>query len=394
MFCISCGSFIAIGSRTKALAAAQPFSGPPPVPGDADVDVSLPLVAGVAPLGSYSVEAQRRATRRTRTMTAVASVVMAMVVGGAAIYLASPLSDRGGVPETAAVVPASAMPQPTDQTAGVSGISIEPQTVLVEPEPVVAQPEPVVEEPEPVVEEPAAVIESEPIGAEPAQPVEPVRPVEPAPVRETEPVVEAVPAAQPQRLPETEQTAPESTVEEAAVPTDAAAPPRPAVREAQDTPVTTAGGWVCEGAVTIDDSRVREWSLGRVSFRVRPGFERVVLQLERAGPGSGAPASLTAAAVPTTRVRGLLPGVRMPASGKTTIGLQLDDGFAGNLALRGYNPSGLVTIKEFSVYPSGRDGKDVLISAVQDACFRVRVPAWSDPSNSLRRAQILIDVKP
>ena len=158
--------------------------------------------------------------------------------------------------------------------------------------------------------------------------------------------------------------------------------------------MTTAGGWVCEGAVTIDDSRVREWSLGRVSFRVRPGFERVVLHLERAGQGSGAPASLRAAAVPTTRVRGLLPGVSKPATGKTTIGLQLDDGFAGNLALRGYDPSGLATIKEFSVYPSGRDGKDVLISAVQDACFRVRVPAWSDPSSSLRRAEILIDVKP
>lgn len=377
MFCISCGSFIAIGSRTKALAAAQPFSGPPPVPGDADVDVSLPLVAGVAPLGSYSVEAQRRATRRTRTMTAVASVVMAMVVGGAALYLASPLSDRGGVPETAAVVPASALPEPTDQTAGVSGISIEPQTVLVEPEPAVAQPEPVVADPEPVLEEPEPVVqEPQPIVAEPAQPVEPLAPVEPATVMQTE------------------QMAPESTVEEAAVPADAAAPSRPAVREAQDRSVTTAGGWVCEGAVTIDDSRVREWSLGRVSFRVRPGFERVVLHLERAGQGSGAPASLRAAAVPTTRVRGLLPGVIKPATGKTTIGLQLDDGFAGNLALRGYTPSGLATIKEFSVYPSGRDGKDILISAVQDACFRVRVPAWSDPSNSLRRAEILIDVKP
>ncbi len=161
-----------------------------------------------------------------------------------------------------------------------------------------------------------------------------------------------------------------------------------------DTPVTTAGGWVCGGEVSLDDSRVRAWSLGRVSFRARPGYERVVLHLERAGQGSGAPPSLKAAVVPTTRVRGLLPGVSKPSSGKTTIGIQLDDGFGGNLGLRSYDPSGLATIKEFSVYPAGRDGKNVLISAVQDACFRVRVPAWNDPSDSLRRAEIHIDVKP
>ena len=360
MFCVSCGSFIAIGSRTKAVPAALPFSGPPPVPGDADVDVSLPFVEGVAPLGSYSVEAQRLATRRTRTMTAVVSVVMAMVVGGAALYLASPLSDRGGVPQTAAVVLPSSAPTPTeaslpeDRTTAVSGLALEP-----EPLPAVAI---------------DATTDLEPLAAlEPLAEPQPLAAAEPEP----QPVVESIAAAKP-----------EPVVEEVA------APAEPTLRRIDDAPVVTAGGWVCDGTLTIDDSRLREWSLGRVSFRVRPGFERVVLHLERAGQGAGDPASVTAQAVASTRVRNILPGVNKPSSGKTTIGLRLDDGFAGNLALRSYRPSGLATIQEFSVYPSGRDGRNVLISTASDGCFRVRVPAWNDASNSVRRAEIHIDVKP
>ncbi len=110
-----------------------------------------------------------------------------------------------------------------------------------------------------------------------------------------------------------------------------------------DTASSYAGGWFCEGAVVIDDSRVRDWSLGRVSFRARPGFERVVLHLERAGNGSGDPASIRAEAIPIARVRSEVPGVVRPSNGKTTIALGLDDGFTGNLGLRGYRPSGLAS---------------------------------------------------
>jgi len=98
--------------------------------------------------------------------------------------------------------------------------------------------------------------------------------------------------------------------------------------------------------------------------------------------------------MPSARVRAEVPGVIRPTSGRTTIALQLADGFTGNLGLRGYRPSGLATITEFSVYPRGRDGRNVLISTTSDGCLRVRVPAWSDPSGSVRRGDVIIDLKP
>ena len=47
-----------------------------------------------------------------------------------------------------------------------------------------------------------------------------------------------------------------------------------------------------------------------------------------------------------------------------------------------------------SVYPAGRDGRNVVISADTGGCYRLRVPAWDDPSGSLRRAEIYLDIKP
>ena len=338
MFCASCGSFIAIGSRTKAAPSALPFSGPPPVPGDADVDASLPFVEGAMPLGSYSVEAQRRATRRTRTMTAVASIAMAMVVGGAALYLASPLSERGGVPQTAAVVAPPLGPEPTDPTTVVSGISIEPPAVVIEPEPVAVEPKPAVVEPIVVEPEPVAVVREEPEVA-------------------------------------TEVLGTEATGSE-------------------QERAGYNGGWVCEGEIVLEDSRVRNWSLGRVSFRPRDGFDRVVFHLDRADSGSGDPANITADSIGSWKIKENVPGADRPGLGRRSVTLQLDDGFAGSLALRGYRPAGLATIKEFSVYPAGRDGRVAVISGDTDGCFRVRAPGWNDPSASVRRAEIHVDIKP
>ena len=367
MFCASCGSFIAIGSRTKAAPSALPFSGPPPVPGDADVDVSLPFVEGVSPLGSYSVEAQRRATRRTRTMTATVSVVMAMVVGAAALYLASPLSDRGDVPQTAAVVAPPLGPEPTDPTTAVSGISIEPPAVVIEPGPVLAAPDPVAVEPkpEPVVEPEPVVIEPEPVAVEPKPAV-----VEPI-------VVEPEPVAVVQEEPEvaTEALGTEATGSE-------------------QERAGYNGGWVCEGEIVLEDSRVRNWSVGRVSFRPRDGFDRVVFHLDRADRGSGDPANITADSIGSWKIKENVPGADRPGLGRRSVTLQLDDGFAGSLALRGYRPAGLATIKEFSVYPAGRDGRVAVISGDTDGCFRVRAPGWNDPSASVRRAEIHVDIKP
>jgi hypothetical protein len=418
MFCVECGSFIAIGSKTKTLPAAEPFSGPPPVPGDVDTMASMPFVAGAVPLGSYSVEAQRRATRRARTMTAVSSVVLASIIGVAAIYVALPLGDGNADLETAAVIAPASIEAVADDpivagetTGAVSGLTVEPDVAaleadvepdqqpeaaqLVEPEPVVEEPlaeeplaaEPLAEEPtteelvadEPIIEPPLVVEPAdavEPMVAEPAAPVEPAEPADP---------VEPAAPAEPEDLTEpVEVAAQEQVVTPAELP----------ARTIREIPATTADGWVCAGELYIEDSTVRDWSLGRVSFRVRDGFERVVLHLERTSGGSAPPASITAEAVPSTKVRTLVPGVFKPSSGKTTIALQLADGFGGNLALRGYRPNGLETIKEFSVYPAGRDGKTVLISTLSDGCMRVRAIAWNDSSSSLRRAEIHVDVKP
>ena len=385
MFCVSCGSFIAIGSRAKPTPESEPFSGPPPVPGDADVDVSLPLIEGVPPLGSYSLEAERRATRRTRTLTAVTSVVLAMVIGGAALYLASPLSQRdGGVPETAVVTSATDAPEPTEQTGAVSGITIEPE-VVVAPEPetadLAAEPdaEPIAE-PEPVAKpaaEPEPVIEAEPVVEPEPEPV-----VEPEP--DPEPVAEPEPVADPEPIDDP------SVVE----PDEPAQSVRTVALPSAGDPAAYDGSWVCREEIVIEDSRLRDWSLGRASFRIRDDFERVVLQLERAGNGSGDPASITADSIGSWNVESNVPGADRPGLGRRSVTLKLDDGFSGSLSLRGYRPSGLDIIKEVSVYPAGRDGRNVVISADTDGCYRVRVVAWDDSSNSVRRAEIHVDIKP
>mgnify|MGYP001826622619 FL=1 len=80
--------------------------------------------------------------------------------------------------------------------------------------------------------------------------------------------------------------------------------------------------------------------------------------------------------------------------GRRSIVLELDDGFTEAPVLRRYRPSGLDIIKEFSVYRVGRDGRNAVISADTNGCYRVRVPGWNDPSASVRRAEIHVDIRP
>jgi len=159
-------------------------------------------------------------------------------------------------------------------------------------------------------------------------------------------------------------------------------------------PARYDGSWVCGEEIVIEDGRVRDWSIGRVSFRIRNGFERVVLHLDRAGSGSGDAPSITADSMGSWTVEEDVAGAKRPGLGRRSVTLQLDDGFSGSLGLRGYRPSGLDIIKEFSVYPAGRDGRNVVISADTDGCYRVRAAAWNDSSASVRRAEILVDIKP
>ncbi len=152
-------------------------------------------------------------------------------------------------------------------------------------------------------------------------------------------------------------------------------------------------GWICDGAVRLEDPRGRNWSLGRVSFVEGPGYERAVLHIDRLGPGTGDNPTVTAEAFATSRVRDAIPGVRRPSVGQTTVSLLLADGIEGNLGLRGYRPSGLRSLKEFSVYPAARGSSRVLISVPAGKCFRLRVPAWTAGGPNTRQAQILLDIK-
>ena len=156
---------------------------------------------------------------------------------------------------------------------------------------------------------------------------------------------------------------------------------------------TTSSGWVCDGQVRLEDPRQRSWSLGRAAFRAGPGYERVVLNLKRLGPGRGEVAALTAESMSTAKVRGAIPGVARPSLGQTTVSLHLTGDIAGNLGVRAYRPKGLRLLKEFSVYPAAGGSSRVLISAASDQCFRVRVPDWSARGPNTRDAKVYIDVK-
>jgi hypothetical protein len=152
-------------------------------------------------------------------------------------------------------------------------------------------------------------------------------------------------------------------------------------------------GWVCEGSVTLEDPRGRRWSLGRAAFRAGPGYERVVLHIDRLGPGNGASASMTAQALPASKLRGTIPGVRSPSSGQTTFSLHLAGPIEGNLGVRGYQPNGLRLLKRFSVYPAAGGSSRVLVSAASGECFRARVPAWTATGPNTSTAQIYLDIK-
>ncbi len=221
---------------------------------------------------------------------------------------------------------------------------------------------------EPVAEEPAA---EEPAAEEPAAELEPADAV-------TEPELVVEPAAS-------------NTVAEEPLEPVAEEPLEPVVPEEGD-PVVWRNGWVCDGELELKDARLRDWAIERVSFLPGSGYERIILHLDRTGPGSAGAATLTAEAIPTARVKQEVPAVRQPASGRTTIALQLRGGVSTEVGLRGYKPSGLAAVKELSTYPVGRDASRVLVSAATSGCFRVRAPAFTSSPDS-GRGQIILDVK-
>ena len=391
MFCAECGSFIAIGSKvfsggsaaTKSVAAAM--AGPASAIAGAGTSGTR---SGTMPLGSYSVAmAEYQRTGRRRLLLVAVSVVLVVVVGLSAIYAAVTRSDGGGTPEPAAALVVAPTTEPIEE-APVDEPEAQPiEEVAAEPEPVEPEPEPV--EPE-AVDDGVTSDEVEPVpaveGSTLAQPV-------PEPEIGTEAIVAdaVVPATEAGLADEVEpavEPLPDH-VEAAIEPMEPAKPARDPVRE---NPPVWRNGWVCDGELALKDERLRDWAITRVSFLPGDGFERVALQLERAGDGSGGAATVTAEAFPTGRVKQEVPAVRQPSSGRTTIALQFRGGVRSEVGLRGYQPSGLTSIKEFNSYPVGQTASRLLVSSSTSGCFRVRVPAFNASPNA-QRGQVLIDIK-
>jgi hypothetical protein len=330
---------------------------------------------------------RRERPGRRRLIVSSAALVLVSAVGLAAVYgsIVPGQPDRQSLPAAALAV--SERPDAADATDSSTGPATVPDATA-EPTPEPATPRAAT--PKPTKTEPT---KTEPTKTEPTK-TEPTK---------TEPTPEpATPrAATPEPTTPEPRIVASSTRPGVATTADQGSPagtnrtdrPRAADVTARGGSSVTQNGWVCDGSVTLEDPRGRRWSLGRAAFRAGPGYERVVLHIDRLGPGSGAPASMTAQALPTSKVRGTIPGVRTPSSGQTTFSLHLAGPIEGNLGVRGYRPNGLRMLKEFSVYPAAGGSSRVLVSAASGECFRVRVPAWTATGPNTRTAQIYLDIK-
>lgn len=393
MFCAECGTFIAVGAKVFSGGAGSSDAAP-------DRSVVAPLTPGAMSLGAYSAAMRRQAQRR-RVLLGMVSVALVAVVGLAALYAATSPRDGGSAPAPAALVAATPTttegPTAAEEPTAVARRNVGPAVGAVDLTEV---------ELEPLADPAPSEVEPEP---EPPAPAEPV--TEPAPEQEAEaqplpPAQVEVPAetqAEPEAMSESEGRSEPDPVAEPETQAEPQAPAEPEPERAEAEPeraepraeetIVWRNGWVCDGELTLQDARLRDWTITRASFLPGNGYERVILQLDRIGSGSGEPASLSAEAFPRTKVAQEVPGVRRPSLGRTAIALQFSFGVKTDLTLRGYRPSGLTTIKELSAYPAGPRGSRVLVSTTtDDGCFRLRAPAWSGSSGA-QKAQIVLDVK-
>ncbi len=391
MFCVECGSFIAIGSKVFSGGSAATTSVAAAMAGPATAIAGAGArgggMGGAVPLGSYKVAmAEYRRSSRRRLLLAAVSLVLVAIVGLSAIYAALTRNGDGGTPEPAAavLVAPTAVPvteAPVEEDVVDSTPFDESDTEPIEESAAASEPaEPELAEPEPV---PATLAEPEPDEADVLDPaVEEAVVVEPA--TRTPSATGTATTMTPTAGAEAEPAQPDE-------PLGPRLPVRPAAPIRDDLPVWR-NGWVCDGELSLKDERLRDWAITRVSFLPGDGFERMALQLERVGDGSGGAAVVSVEAFPTGRLKQEVPNVRQPSSGRTTIALQFRGGVRSDIGLRGYQPSGLSSIKEFNAYPVGQTASRVLVSSSTDGCFRVRVPAFTASPNA-QRGQVLIDIK-
>jgi hypothetical protein len=151
--------------------------------------------------------------------------------------------------------------------------------------------------------------------------------------------------------------------------------------------------WVCDGRVRLQDPVGRSWAVRKVTLSSRPSFDTVTLHLVRTGLSAASPTTMVATALPTSRLRSLLPAGLAPARGRTTARLDFSRAVSNVLDLDGYRPSGVRWVRELSLYRAAGGRVRALVSADSDGCFRVRAPAWSEGGANARSATISLDIR-
>lgn len=421
-FCKSCGVWIAIGGGSVTAASGDTASGSAVGPRAASGRRSAVAASALASPGSSDTGAtgsqpsssatnrvdtlQARANdprgprpislghqsivRKRRLAVAVSALVVAGIVGVAALQLASVSDDRSDD----AMLAGAAV---TTTTSSISG-PVEPGVA------------------------PAGVLDPGDAAADPARPAREDRSAEATavPARTTKPTAAGKPSSADRST--------TAALPAVTSPTDAPAPPAPSAPKPGDeaVPVTAQAaasarqprggaqgapparlpsaaasdspepawrtGWVCDGSVRIGDLTRSGWSIGKVTFRNGTAFDRVTLRLQRLGPDGGAPVSLRAEAFPTGTTRQHFPRLPQPAAGGTTVGLRFEDGVQGVLGLRGYRPQGVDLIKQFSAFPGAGGSASMLVTVASEGCFRLRAPDWAAGS-SARQAEVHLDIR-
>lgn len=171
--------------------------------------------------------------------------------------------------------------------------------------------------------------------------------------------------------------------------TDPAETPRPLVRVPGQPRAIT-----CDAAIDpIADVWEREWRIRNVEFRSRGGFERVIINLERAGRNdTDRPTQAIVERMPASDVARAVEGASSPGRGQTAIVVRLD-GITDAPDLRSYRPTAVALVRELSIARGG-GSRTVILSTTQDTCYQVRVPVWSNSATGReRRAEIFVDLE-
>jgi hypothetical protein len=154
-----------------------------------------------------------------------------------------------------------------------------------------------------------------------------------------------------------------------------------------------AGTYVCDGgSVAIEDPHVRGWSILRVRWGARPGFDHVYLELSPRPALDGAGARATVQVMPVSDVAERL-GVVAPRAGRTAVVLSLSEGVRATLSV-----DQEVALQKLRAVTAGKDpdGRQWLVLGVRgEACYSLQVPAWApdQPDALASPIEVVLDIQ-